>query len=120
MPAFESEEVTVEKVRVLESGIVTARAGMRRMAVSQVAFTRVAVPVVPREADDLAKVSAVADGAALWAGSETWDGDTCRVAEMLLLPAPVAVLSMSGVSLTVAIGDLVRVAIMSGVMRSTV
>lgn len=110
VPAFESEDVTVEKVRAL-SGIVTARAGMRRMAVSQAAFTR--VPVVPREADDLAaRVSAVADGAMLGAGGEAWGWDTCRVAEMLLLPTPVALLSMSGVSL--------RVAIMSGVIRSTV
>lgn len=38
---------------------------------------------------------------------------------MLLLPV-VALLRNSGVSLTVATGDLARVAIMSGVMRSTV
>lgn len=78
MPAFESEdvteEVTVEKVRALGSGMVTARVGMRRMVVSQAAFTRVAVP---READDLAaRVSAIADGVVLGVGGEAWDGDT--------------------------------------------
>ncbi len=67
-----------------------------------------------------ARFSAVADAAVLEAGGEGCRGDTCSVAEMLLLPELVALLSMSGVSLTVAIGDLVRVAIMSGVMRSTV
>ncbi|RCU34902.1 hypothetical protein DVA76_18745, partial [Acinetobacter baumannii] len=50
---------------------------------------------------------------------EGWVGVTWRVAEMLLLPV-VAVPRKSGVSLTVATGDLARVAIMSGVIRSTV
>ncbi len=37
--ALESDEVTVENVRVLGSAMVTAKAGMRRMVVSQVAFS---------------------------------------------------------------------------------
>lgn len=76
-----------------------------------------AVPVVGTLA---AKFSVVVDAVVIEVGGEGWDGDTCSVAEMLLLPELVALLSISGVSLTVAIGDLVRVAIMSGVMRSTV
>lgn len=67
-----------------------------------------------------ARLSVVVDAVVIEVGGEGWDGDTCSVAEMLLLPELVALLSISGVSLTVAIGDLVRVAIMSGVMRSTV
>lgn len=37
--ALESDEVTVENVRVLGSAMVTAKAGMRRMVVSQVVFS---------------------------------------------------------------------------------
>lgn len=113
-PAFESEGVTVEKARALGSAIVTARAGMRRIAVSHVAFTRVAVPGAGREEEALAvRVSAVAGGTVL---DETVGGAccgvTCKVAEMPLAVVLPALVSMSGVSL--------RVAIMSGVMRSTV
>lgn len=113
-PAFESEDVTVENVRALGSAIVTARAGMRRIAVSHVAFTRVAVPGAGREDGALAvKTSAVAGGIGL---DETVGGVCCgvmcRVAEMPLALVLLALASMSGVSL--------RVAIMSGVMRSTV
>lgn len=38
VPALESDEVTVENVRAFESAIVTAKAGMSRMAVSQAVF----------------------------------------------------------------------------------
>ncbi len=119
VPALESDEVTVENVRVLGSAIVTVKAGMRRMAVSQEVFssgwtfTRVAGALA-------ASFSVVADVAVLEAEGKVCGWDTCNVAEMLLLPELVTLLSMSGVSFTVAIGDLVRVAIMSGVMRSTV
>lgn len=52
---------------------------------------------------------------------EGWGKVTWSVAEMLLLPpAAAAVPRKSGVSLTVVTGDLVSVAIMSGVIRSTV
>lgn len=74
-PAFESEEVTVEKVRALGSAIVTARAGMRRIAVSHVAFTRVAVPGAAREEGALAvRASAVVGGMGL---DETVGGACC-------------------------------------------
>lgn len=113
-PAFESEEVTVEKVRALGSAMVTAKAGMRRIAVSHVAFTSVAVPGAGREEGALAvRASAVGGGTGL---GETVGGaccgDTCRVADMPLAAVLLVLVSMSGVSL--------RVAIMSGVMRSTV
>lgn len=113
-PAFESEEVTVEKVRALGSAMVTARAGMRRIAVSHVAFTRVAVPGAGREEDALAvRASAVAVGTGL---DETVGGAccgvTCKVAEIPLALVPLALASMSGVSLSVAI--------ISGVIRNTV
>lgn len=113
-PALESEEVTVEKVRALGSAMVTARAGMRRIAVSHVAFTRVAVPGAGREDGALAgRASALDGGIGL---DETVGGAccgvTCRVAEIPLAVVLLALASMSGVSL--------RVAIMSGVMRSTV
>lgn len=113
-PGFESEEVTVENVRALGSAIVTARAGMRRIAVSHVALTRVAVPGAAREEEALVvRASTVTGGTGL---DETEEGAccgvTCRVAEMPLAVVLLALASMSGVSLSVAI--------MSGVMRRTV
>ena len=108
-----SGEDTAEKVRDFWSP--TASVGIRRMAVSPAAFSRV-------EATGPALVvctSAVQGIVAEEEDGEGCGGVTCRVADMLLLPVA-AVLRKSGVSLTVATGDLARVAIMSGVMRSTV
>lgn len=114
--ALLSGEVTVEKVRVFCSATETASVGINRMAVSPAAFNKV-------EAIGPAFVvgTSPVQGAAL----ETEDvegrgGVTWRVADMLLLPPLAAVPRKSGVSLTVVTGDLARVAIMSGVIRSTV
>lgn len=116
VPLFESPEETVEKVLVFWSAMVTARVGIRRIAVSPAAFKRVVVPADPLLAwaspDEVAGLEVE--------GDEGWGGVTWSVADMLLQPPAVAVPSMSGVSLTVVSGDLVRVAIMSGVIRSTV
>lgn len=108
-----SGEDTVEKV--LDFWSPTASVGIRRMAVSPAAFSKV-------EATEPALVvctSPVQDKAPEAEEDEGCGGVTWRVADMLLLPV-VAVLRKSGVSLTVATGDLARVAIMSGVIRSTV
>lgn len=110
-----SGEDTVEKVLDFWSPTVTANVGMRRMAVSPAAFNKV-------EATGPALVvctSPVQEVAPEEEEGEGWGGVTWRVADMLLLPE-VAPLRKSGVSLTVATGDLARVAIMSGVIRSTV
>lgn len=108
-----SGDDTAEKVRVFWSP--TASVGIRRMAVSPAAFSKVeatgpALELCASPVHDKAVGAEDGDGC----GGVTW-----RVADMLLLPA-VAVLKKSGVSLTVATGDLARVAIMSGVIRSTV
>lgn len=110
-----SGDDTVEKVRDFWSPTVTANVGMRRMAVSPVAFSKVeatgpALVVCASPEQDVAPEADEGNG---------WGGVTWRVADMLLLPE-VALLRKSGVSLTVATGDLARVAIMSGVIRSTV
>lgn len=105
----------MEKVLDFWSATVTASVGIRRMAVSPAAFNKV-------EATGPALVvcaSPVQDAALETEEGEWWDGVTWRVADMLLLPEA-AVPRKSGVSLTVATGDLARVAIMSGVIRSTV
>lgn len=110
-----SGDATVEKVLAFWSAMVTARVGIKRMAASPPAFNMV-------EATGPAFVvwASPAQGEALGAGEgEGWGGVTCRVAEMLLLPEA-AVPRKSEVSLTVATGDLASVAIMSGVIRSTV
>lgn len=110
-----SGEVTLEKVRAFWSATVTANVGIRRMAVSPAAFNKV-------EATGPALVvcaSPVQDVALEAEEGEEWGGVTWRVADMLLLPVA-AEPRKSGVSLTVATGDLARVAIMSGVIRSTV
>lgn len=109
-----SGEVTVVKVLAFWS-VVTANVGIRRMAVSPAAFNNV-------EATWLALLvctSPVQDATLEAQEGDEWDDVTWRVADMLLLPE-VAVPRKSGVSLTVATGDLARVAIMSGVIRSTV
>ena len=110
-----SGEDTVEKVLDFWSATVTANVGIRRMAVSPAAFSKVeatgpALLVCTSPVQDVATEAEEAEGC---------DDVTWRVADMLLLPV-VAVLRKSGVSLTVATGDLARVAIMSGVIRSTV
>lgn len=106
-----SGDDTVEKVRDFCSAMVTAKVGIRRMAVSPAAFSRApALLVCTSPAQDATLAAGEGDGC----GGVTW-----RVADKLLLPA-VAVLRKSEVSLTVATGDLARVAIMSGVIRSTV
>lgn len=112
VPLLSGEE-TAEKVLVFWSP--TASVGIRRMAVSPAAFSSV-------EATGPALL--VCTSAVQGKAPEADEGDACggvtwRVAEMLLLPA-VALLRNSGVSLTVATGDLARVAIMSGVIRNTV
>lgn len=84
------------------------------MAVSPVAFNN----VVPGPAL-LVCTSPVQDAVLEAAAGEECVGVTWRVADMLLLPAP-AEPKNSGVSLTVATGDLARVAIMSGVILRTV
>lgn len=106
-----SGEVTVEKVLDFWSATVTANVGIRRMAVSPAAFNKVeatepalVVCTSPVQEED---------------EDEECGGVTWRVADMLLLPVA-AVPRKSGLSLTVATGDLARVAIMSGVIRSTV
>lgn len=110
-----SGDVTVEKVLDFWSATVTASVGMSRMAASPAAFSRVEAtgPALEVWASPAADVAPEAEE------GEDCGGVTCSVAEMLLLPEP-AELRKSGVSLTVATGDLVSVAIMSGVMRSTV
>lgn len=85
------------------------------MAVSPAAFSRVEAG----GAALLVCTSAAQGNAPDAEDGDAWGGVTWRVAEMLLLPV-VALLRNSGVSLTVATGDLARVAIMSGVMRNTV
>lgn len=109
-----SGDDTAEKVRVFCSP--TASVGINRMAASPAAFSSV-------EATAGAALELWASGAhGRVAGAEEGcgcGGVTCSVAEMPLPPA-VVVLRKSGVSLTVATGDLASVAIMSGVMRSTV
>lgn len=116
LPGLESDDVTVEKVRALGSAIVTARAGMSRMAVSPcpMALTKVAVPGGIIVGGGFAvKDSVLVKGAGLDVGAgEGCGGVTCSVAEMPLAEELPALARMSGVSL--------RVAIMSGVMRSTV
>lgn len=110
-----SGEDTVEKVLDFWSATVTAKVGIKRMAVSPAAFNKV-------EATGPALVvctSPVQDVALATEEGEGWGGVTWRVADMLLLPVA-AVPKKSEVSLTVATGDLARVAIMSGVIRSTV
>lgn len=107
-----SGEDTVVKFLDFWSPTVTASVGIRRMAVSPAAFSKVEPALV-------VCTSPVQDVALEAEEGEGWDGVTWRVADMLLLPV-VAVLRKSGVSLTVATGDLASVAIMSGVMRSTV
>lgn len=106
-----SGELTVEKVLVFWSATETASVGIRRMAVSPAALSSVeetgpALGVCMSPAQD---VTLEAEE-----GGVTW-----RVADMLLLPEAVLP-RKSGVSFTVATGDLARVAIMSGVIRSTV
>lgn len=110
-----SGEVTLEKVLVFWSATVTAKVGIRRMAVSPAAFSKVEVtgPAL------VVCTSPVQDVALEAEEGEECGGVTWRVADMLLLPEA-AVPKKSGVSLTVATGDLARVAIMSGVIRSTV
>lgn len=108
-----SGEDTLEKVLVFWSPM--ASVGIRRMAVSPAAFSKLeatgpALLVCTSPVQD--RVPEAEDG-------ETCGGVTCRVADMLLLPV-VALFKKSGVSFTVATGDLARVAIMSGVIRSTV
>lgn len=106
-----SGEDTVVKFLDFWSPTVTANVGIRRMAVSPAAFSKVepALVVCTSPTQDVA----------LAEEGEGWGGVTWRVADMLLLPEE-AVLRKSGVSLTVATGDLASVAIMSGVIRSTV
>lgn len=104
-----------EKVRDFWSATLTANVGIRRMAASPAAFSMV-------EETGLALVvctSPMQGGALEAEDGERCGGVTWRVADILLLPA-VAEPRKSEVSLTVATGDLARVAIMSGVMRSTV
>lgn len=108
-----SGEDTVEKV--LDFWSPTASVGIRRIAVSPAAFSKVevtgpALVVCTSPVQDRVPEAEEGDGCV---------GVTWRVADMPLLPV-VAVLRKSGVSLTVATGDLARVAIMSGVIRSTV
>lgn len=112
VPLLSGEE-TVEKV--LDFWSPTARVGISRMALSPAAFSRVEAAGAA-----LLVCTSAAQGKAPGAeDGDAWGGVTWRVADMLLLPA-VALLRNSGVSLTVATGDLARVAIMSGVMRNTV
>lgn len=110
VPLFESDEETVEKVLAFCSAIATARVGIRRIA-SPAAFSRVVVP-----AEALLVRTSPEEEAGLQ-GEEWWGGVKWRVVDILLV---VAVPNMSGVSLKVVTGDLVRVAIISGVIRSTV
>lgn len=112
VPLLSGEEM-VEKVLAFWSP--TARVGISRMAASPAAFSRVEAT----GAALLVCTSAVQGRAPEAEDDDTCGVVTCRVAEMLLLP-PVALLRNSGVSLTVATGDLARVAIMSGVIRNTV
>lgn len=105
-----SGEDTVVKFLDFWSPTVTANVGIRRIAVSPAAFSKVEPALVVCTSPDAALEAEEGEG---------WGGVTWRVADMLLLPV-VAVLRKSGVSLTVATGDLASVAIMSGVIRSTV
>lgn len=110
-----SPEDTLEKGRDFWSATVTASVGISRMAASPAAFSRLG-PTGPAL---VVLASPVQDATAPGPQeAEEWGGVTWRVADMLL-PAPAAP-RKSGVSLTVATGDLARVAIMSGVIRSTV
>lgn len=110
-----SGEVTVEKVLDFWSATVTAKVGIRCIAVSA-AFNK-AEATGP--ASTLVVCISPVDAALEVEEGEGWGGVTWRVADMLLLPV-VAVPKKSGVSFTVATGDLARVAIMSGVIRRTV
>lgn len=110
-----SGEVTVEKVLDFWSATVTANVGIRWIAVSA-AFNKVEAT---GPASTFVVCTSSADAALEAEEGEGWGGATWRVADMLLLPV-VAVPKKSGVSLTVATGDLASVAIMSGVIRSTV
>lgn len=105
----------MEKVLDFWSATETANVGIRRMAVSPAAFNKVEVtgPALVVCTSPVQDIALEADE------GEAWGGVTWSVADMLLLPV-VAVPRKSGVSLTVATGDLARVAIMSGVIRSTV
>lgn len=111
-----SGELAAEKVLDFWSATETANVGIRRMAVSPAAFSKVEAmgPGL------LVGTSPVHDVALGTEEVEGWGGVTWRVADMLLPLPAAAVPRKSGVSLTVATGDLVRVAIMSGVIRSTV
>lgn len=104
-----------EKVRDFWSATLTANVGIKRIAVSPAAFSTVEEmgPAL------VVWVSPMQGGALEAEEGERWGGVTWRVADMLLLPAE-AEPRKSEVSLTVATGDLARVAIMSGVIRSTV
>lgn len=113
VPLLSGEE-TPGKLRDFWSAMVTASVGIRRMAASPAAFIK------PEETAPALVVwtSPMQDVAQETEEAEEWGGATRRVAEMLLPPPPPP--RKSGVSLTVATGDLARVAIMSGVIRSTV
>lgn len=106
----------MENVLDFCSAIVTASVGIKRIAVSPAAFNKVEVM---GPASTFVVCTSPVDAALEAKEGEGWGGVTWRVAEMLLLPAA-AVPRNSGESLTVATGDLVSVAIMSGVILSTV